>query len=580
MAMRITTKMMQNTSIRNLNVNKQRQEMLTNQMATGKKITRPSDDPVTAIRALKLNASLDKIDQYYERNAQDAQSWLDLTDKAIDTVANILGGESGMRQLLVQAANSYNEEKDINAIVEQLVNLAAEVYSVGNADSAGRSLFTGYRTDLPLAFIEDKEETYRITEQLTNLDMDKMTYVGTGCLKELNEGNFNSKDQTTNDYLMNTTEYDVTTNDIYRFRLAYKNTDVVKEKMVQQVDANGYPMFDADGKPVMVVATDPNSSDPDQKLYEPNIKFEFGDFSKIGGTTVYSINPVYDEEGNLIPSNGIKYYESGTEEAYMAAVKDPDAVVYIASTGELLLGSNVKQTVSELDHDVEIRISYEKTNWQKNDLDPIHYFYTERNHPTQDRTLYYNEHFLEDPTASGKQIIEYDIGNNQTIRVNTTADELFSHGIGRDVEELKRMVDDDSTLAANIKVIQDLIDSNKYEGDDLKQLELEKAALEKAKTYSKDKVLSRLNKLITVFDGYNEDVSTATTNCGSRGSRLKLIQNRLSTQQTNYKELVSENEDADYAELTVQLASIKQTYDAALSSISYVMQTSLLDYIR
>ena len=56
MAMRITTKMMQNTSLRNLNINKARQEMLTNQMSTGKNITRPSDDPVIAIRALKLNS--------------------------------------------------------------------------------------------------------------------------------------------------------------------------------------------------------------------------------------------------------------------------------------------------------------------------------------------------------------------------------------------------------------------------------------------------------------------------------------------------------------------------------------------
>ncbi len=142
------------------------------------------------------------------------------------------------------------------------------------------------------------------------------------------------------------------------------------------------------------------------------------------------------------------------------------------------------------------------------------------------------------------------------------------------------MVDDASTIEANLGVISDLIDSGKYEGDDLKQLELEKAALEKAKTYTRDKVTARLKELLTVFDGYIENVSTATTNCGSRGSRLTLIQNRLGTQQTNYKELVSENEDADYAELTVQLGSVKMTYEAALSSISYVMQTSLLDYIR
>lgn len=570
MAMRITTKMMQNTSIRNLNVNKQRQEMLTNQMATGKKITRPSDDPVTAIRALKLNASLDKIEQYHERNAQDAQSWLDLTDKAIDTAADIIGGDDGMRTLLVQAANSYNENQEINAIVADLVSLAEEYYSVGNADSAGRSLFTGYRTDLPLTFIEDKEELYKITEQLTNLDMDKMTYVGTGCLKELNEGNFNSKDAAGTDYLMNTTEYDVTTNDIYRFRLAYKNTDVVEPQ--KELDADGNPILDADGKPVY--KTDANGN----ILYTSNIKFEYGDFNKGGKTTIYSANPVYDEAGNKI-SKDIKVFASGTEEAYMAAVNDPNAVVYIASTGELLLGSNVKQAISEQEHDVEMRISYEKTNWQKGDLDPVHYFYAERKHEKQDRWLKYNENFL-DPEKNERQIIEYDIGNNQTIRVNTTADELFTHDIGRDIEELKRMVDDDTTIAANIKVIQGLIDSGKYEEDDLKQLELQKAALEKAKTYSKDKINAYLGRLITAFDGYNQEVSIASTSNGSRGSRLELIQNRLSTQKTNYKELVSENEDADYAELTVQLASIKQTYDAALSSISYVMQTSLLDYIR
>lgn len=551
MAMRITTKMIQNTSIRNLNLSKQREEMLTNQMATGKKITRPSDDPVVAIRALKLNSSLDKIDQYYEKNAQDAQSWLDLTDSAISTVANILGGDDGMRYLINQAVNTYNEYSDRLSIVKDLVNLAEEIYSVGNADSAGRTLFTGYRTDLPLTFTADKQETYKITEQLTNLDMDKMTYVATGCLRELNEGNFNSAE-------MNTTEYDVTTNDIYRFRLAYDNLDAVKE----QTDENGN------------ILTDDNNN----TLYEPNIKFEFS--APVIGTVIYSANAVYADNTGTKISHDIQVFASGTEEAYMAAVEDPDAVVYIASTGELLLGENVKQTVSELTQDTEIRISYEKTSWEKNDLDPVHYFYTERKHPTQDRWVQYNEHFLEDPTASGKQIIEYDIGNNQTIRVNTTADEIFTHDIGRDIDELQQMIDEQGILIENQSTIEAMIASGEYSDEDLERLELEKAALGKAQTYMQDKVTNRLKELLDVFDDYIEQVSVATTNCGARGSRLELIQNRLSTQQSNYEELVSENEDADYSELTVQLASVRQTYDAALSSISYVLQTSLLDYIR
>ena len=59
-----------------------------------------------------------------------------------------------------------------------------------------------------------------------------------------------------------------------------------------------------------------------------------------------------------------------------------------------------------------------------------------------------------------------------------------------------------------------------------------------------------------------------------------MVQNRLEMQQTNFGELVSENEDADYTDLVIQMKSIEMTYQAALSSISYTMQTSLLDFIR
>ena len=69
------------------------------------------------------------------------------------------------------------------------------------------------------------------------------------------------------------------------------------------------------------------------------------------------------------------------------------------------------------------------------------------------------------------------------------------------------------------------------------------------------------------------------TDVGSRESRLKLVQNRLSAQQTNFEELVSDNEDADVTELAIQLNSVELTYQAALSSISYVMKTTLLDFI-
>ncbi len=632
MAMRITTKMMQNTSLRNLNINKARQEKLTNQMSTGKNITRPSDDPVIAIRALKLNSSLDKIDQYYEKNAADAASWLELTDAAIATVNGILSND--IKANINQICNSYMKVKDREAVILSLTNAVKEIYSTGNADSAGRSLFTGYRTDMPLTMKSDKFEKNVITEQLTNAAIDKKTFVKTGSLKSINEGNFMSQD---------TTEYEVSTDDIYRIRLAYGEVDI-KAK----VDADGNPIKDANGN----------------QEYESNIDIGFMSDAKVQGNTAQistgsvsafvsvdvtkvpaeavfeiggqeyrlqkgdsisggpNITLSYGEDGtfkivdtNMVPNETASigsmitkdssgksvvtfdekfktslaisnYYPSGSDDkAYLSVVGDnnADKITYIADTGELLLGDNIKKRLSELPSDTELRVTYEKSNWKENDLDPVHYFYTERTTKSasgKDKTTKYNENFLADPSANGKQIIEYDVGNNQSLRVNTTADEVFTHDIGRDMQEVVEMLKEYGSLEESLNTVESLIKSEKYDGDELKRLEEQKAALGEAMTRVGDKINKRCQALIKDGDNYFERAQLAETDCGSRESRLRLIQNRLSMQQTNFGELVSENEDADYTDLVIQLKSIEMTYEAALSSISYVMQTSLLDFVR
>jgi flagellar hook-associated protein 3 FlgL len=413
-----------------------------------------------------------------------------------------------MKKNINQACNSYQQASDRIAIITNLQQCVEEIYSTGNADSGGRSIFTGYRTDMSLTVQEDKTEQTTITEQLTNEAIGKKTVVNTGDLKSINEGNFES---------INTTEYDISTNDVYRIRLSYSDVDVDS----------------------------------------PNLSIKYKDSNGV--------------ENEVIITDR---FATASDEAYQKAIDNPDAVVYIADTGELLLGSNVNETLSKLTSDTEIRVTYDKSNWSKGDLDPVHYFYTERNN------IKYNENFLsDDSTKNGKQIIEYDIGNNQSIRVNTTADEVFTHDMGRDADEVIEMLNEYSSLDDSLTKVKELIESNAYSGDSLTKLETQKAAIEKAMTYVGDKINNRCSELLTDCDDYAERTSLAETNCGSRGTRLDLIKNRLSVQQTSFKELVSENEDADYTDLAVQLKSIELTYEAALSSISYVMQTTLLDFI-
>lgn len=154
--MRMTNKIMQNNSLYNINNNKILRDKLSTMMATQKKITRPSDDPVVAIRALRLRTSVSELTQYYEKNAPDAESWLDVTTKALEnTVAEVL---TNMNKVANKAANKEYGSEDLAVFVEQLKSLRDAFYSTGNLDYAGRYVFTGYRTDTPLTFMKDVEE--------------------------------------------------------------------------------------------------------------------------------------------------------------------------------------------------------------------------------------------------------------------------------------------------------------------------------------------------------------------------------------------------------------------------------------
>lgn len=655
MAMRITTKMMQNRSLNNLNTNKILQEKLTTQLSTMKKITRPSDDPVIAIRSLKLNSSLNRVDQYYEKNCKDAESWLQLTESAIKTTTDIL---TDMRKYIVQAAQGHLEPADRSAILENLSNFRTEIYATGNADSDGRSIFTGFRTNTPLTFKADKTESYEITEQWTNACLDFTTFVRTGDLPSVNEGNILTKDNN-DEFIKNTTEYYVKSYKVPRIRLSYDNLDYDATQVNNADAANinisflsetellpktagsndlgvtvnttSYSMFvsnnassgelsittstgvaysiaipqagqsstpvsigtntqayiNADGK---LVIEEMNNATPPQKYKTTTLDFEKDNNGTLTFADRYETTLTVTDKVSAAAS-----YDSNTNTysyAYEKVLGDENAdkIVYVAETGELLLGTNIQAQLAGLPITSEIRVSYEKTQWKEGDLDPIHYFNCKRyadadpsvtNYQKDpNKWIDYNEDKLTDPDSINAQhIISYDIGNNQDIRVNTTADEVFTHSIGRDIDEVVTMLNDFITLDENYETVKGMIDSGKYDGENLEELNRKLNALETARTLAKDKVQKSCEGLMTTFDGYIDKTTLAYTDVGSRSSRLKLIDNRLSAQQTNFEELVSKNEDADVTDLAIQLKSVQLTYEAALSSISYVMKTTLLNFI-
>ena len=251
-------------------------------------------------------------------------------------------------------------------------------------------------------------------------------------------------------------------------------------------------------------------------------------------------------------------------------------------TGELLLTDAAYEKLMSLKDDSttasfdesEIRVTYEKKEWVKGDLRPEHYFAC-TSYPEGEAPIEYNAKYLEGIVE--RQDIEYDVGFNQTIRVNSTADECFDHGIGRTVDDLKQAMQD----VIDMQKIKDELTAlkDKVSAEELPALESKIEAVTKAYDMMKDKSQRMFEAAITSMQGYLDAANLCITECGTRSSKLDLINARTQTQKTTFDTLRSENEDVDITEIAIQLSSAKLTYEAALMATGKVTQTSLLQFI-
>lgn len=528
--MRMTNKIMQNNSLYNVNNNKILQDKLSTMMSTQKKITRPSDDPVIAIRALRLRTSVSELTQYYEKNAPNADSWLDVTGKALSTVTDVLTDLS--RQANKGANKDYGVE-DLKIILEQMKSLRDEFYSTGNVDYAGRYVFTGYRTDTTMSFTEKVEEepagypSYKITEQNTIMDFDTINFTDIGKLEGLNRNNY------TELTYADAKEQDIRNGDIHRMRLSYDN----------------------------LVGTGASTTD---------LTITFPDGSTVTAKTVPISEYPYLKVMNENTNSG-----GGARES----------VVYIPETGEILFSdkaySDLEAKVKAAGGtDTEIRFTYTKNQWRDGDLRPEHYFACEGttlNDDKTERTINYNQEYLNGDKK--KQAIEYDVGYNQKIQVNTTADEVFSHDLDRDIEDLENAIAELEKMDA-VKTDMETLFKDMDEGTaDYEKVKKQYEAADKAYSYIRENVHNMFEGVITKMQNYLDDTNVAITDNGTRSQRLDLISNRLMDQKTTFKTLQSENEDADIAEVAIQLTSTELTYEAALMATGKIMQTSLMNYI-
>ena len=525
--MRITNAMITNNTLSHINLNKLNMDKYNTQQSTGKKIQRPSDDPIIAVRALRFRSQLAEIKQYLDKNVEDANSWMELTEEVLTGVRDTL---SDMQRYLDEGANDPLDTHGREAVIKTLTGFRDQIYQDANFDFAGRRIFTGYKTDTDMIFATNEKTTkYRIQEKLSYEDFDTISKVFNGVDVEMGSHFVDSSttippSSDPNDPQPSPDDK----TDIHRLRLAYSE--------LLEKDAAGN------------IITLPSLTHTDAA----------GTTTKVAMTVVAAA------------TDG-KYYENG--QAVAGAELNPynppvDGIYFLSDTGEIIFGKNAYQKYK----DGELALEYDKVGFSKGDLRPEHFF---------DCIRYKEDGTTEEVKfESNQQDINYTINFNQKLKVNSEGRDFFTHDVIRDLDDLINDLNGLTLIDEKISKVNKMLADPAYADDEnQKNLNSMKEALEKEKALQGDIVQKRFERSITLYSQHQNKLDMEIADIGSRDNRLQLNKARLTNQKTTIEDLKSSNEDINLPETIIQLSAASMVYDASLSAASKVITKSLLDYL-
>ena len=170
--MRVTQSMLSNNMLSYLSNSYERLGDLQDQMSSQKKITRPSDDPVVAMKGMTYRRNLMEVEQY-GRNFSDAYNWVENTDATLDKATSAL---QRIRELTVQASNDTYEGDQREAINQEVDQLKEHLVQLANTKFGDKYLFNGTDTMTPPVSVEGDVVTSANSKPVS-LELSKGVYI-------------------------------------------------------------------------------------------------------------------------------------------------------------------------------------------------------------------------------------------------------------------------------------------------------------------------------------------------------------------------------------------------------------------
>jgi flagellar hook-associated protein 3 FlgL len=141
--MRITEGIISGRSLRDMQRANAAVAQTSQQVSTGNRIQRPSDDAAGTHKALGIRGDLAATESYMS-TSNAAQGWATATDDALGSINDVL---QRAREILVQGGNDVMSQKDRADLALQIDHLVSQAKSAGNATYDGQYIFAGQKSD-------------------------------------------------------------------------------------------------------------------------------------------------------------------------------------------------------------------------------------------------------------------------------------------------------------------------------------------------------------------------------------------------------------------------------------------------
>ncbi|MCL1878422.1 MAG: flagellar hook-associated protein FlgL [Defluviitaleaceae bacterium] len=603
--MRLTNVMMTNTTLMHINRNMRNLDRIVRTIETGKRIQRPSDDPIVASRALKFRTSVHENEQF-QRNVDQGYAWMNVTESTFNNINRELLFE--IRNLAVQGANGDNSYAEKQMIIQTMQALFDQIGHEMNATFGGNYLFSGFRTDEPPVFTADNQRDFIITQHFGLDDVSReMSFQrlvvdgGIGMLESVSEL-------------------------VHVLKLAYTGLSgppvvpgfEVREFSIHDADAYQPPATNDDGIPVMhfipetgelVLHRETASTFPREGVSVTYQKqgFRAGDINPAVYFTAREIveaTPIIPTGTNLV-YNITQYFSraasigtdlvNGVEMLQFALVFDPYETTAPGLQPQLPPGATIDGNIVNIPAHLfetqrNISVTYAVENPPADPTNPVHIMADMRVQGVQlvralnaqGVALPLDQVEFNRSFDMHNQGIEYEFSTNTRIAVNSLAKNVLTDKMFADFRRFFEF-------------------SNAMQVSSRSDLEQHFTAYGEAQTppWTAEKIEENVNaqliregsmatyalhrqfdNMLFLIDRHLDNSTREQTMLGARMVRMELVQNRLEEDEVTYTLLTSDNEDTDLVHATILRFSAEALFMASLRANSGVVQMSLANFLR